>query len=903
MVSARLGGGSLARKAAVRLGVSLGLFVVLIALATTHIYHLALRGLVEERGDSLVTFYKARLAQVEKDWQIQAMDFKARLEYTRLLERAEIPVADLNAFVTLQGSDRRFHHLLVATREGEVLFESGRELALAAIPLDRDQESGHYWDASLGQLFRVFRNPIWLGSHRGMGSAALFFRVDNALLNQIGSPGLTLFLVHDAVPIASSGGEAGVSRLREETDAPQGQFRGSLPWTGLSTDSLQLLIEAPVVTLFTTGELTLMMSLVPIVDGLILWFTIGGWLLRQTRRLTLLQGAVDAYSTTQALTPLVDHRLAQAEERQNDEISRVAGAIRSLVSILTQRDQERLVAEKLRLQAEMEYRSILATALDGYWVTDGEGRFLEVNEAFCCMSGYSRQEILSLRVADLDAAADREHHLRHFEKTLTEGSSRFETQLRHRDGSLIPVDVSLQHLPLRGGVMVVFVRDISQFHRAEEALLRAKEVAEEASQAKSLFLANMSHEIRTPLNAIVGIAELLGESSLDGEQRRFLGIFQNAGQALLGLVDDILDLSKVEAGHLVLERIPFDPRVLVDGVIQILSLRARAKGVGLTHVVAPDLPGEIVGDPKRLRQVLINLVGNAVKFTQRGEVLVAVTREGADFSPLSLRFTVADSGMGIAADKLAMIFEPFTQVDASVTRKHGGTGLGLAISRRLIELMQGTIEVQSTLERGSCFSFIARFDLPSTRFSPAVVESSKPASFSREYLSFPGSTGTMEPLSEAGPAEGEESRALHILLAEDSDDNVELVKAFLRRCPYTLKVAGNGAEALSLFRGGRFDLVLMDIQMPVMDGYQATRAIRQWEGEQGLSPTPIMALTAFALDGDAEKSLAVGCQAHMTKPIRKSALLAAIRDLTAPPPSGEAVPPWRLASGEPRKDP
>ncbi|MEF3698611.1 hybrid sensor histidine kinase/response regulator [Desulfolutivibrio sp.] len=416
-------------------------------------------------------------------------------------------------------------------------------------------------------------------------------------------------------------------------------------------------------------------------------------------------------------------------------------------------------------------------------------------------------------------------------------------------------------------------REIEERKTAEERLRDAKFSAEQAAMAKSEFLARMSHEIRTPINIIMGMADLLSESGLSDRQRRYVSSFQSAGELLLAIINDILDFSKIEAGRIELEHVVFSLNEELRRVADLAAFRATGKGLGFTWTIAEDVPDFVVGDPARLRQVLMNLLGNALKFTVSGEVRLRVERNAATARSggpgpgegFLARFTITDTGIGIPQKVLGDIFEHFTQADVSTSRQYGGTGLGLAICRRLVDLMGGAITVTSEEGQGSVFSFTAMLDVARTGSVPDTSRTVAPET------GFPaGEALSVDPPAFRLRFSGKPST---ILLAEDNEANRNVVRLFLADQPVEIFVAENGLQAVELVRDRVFDLVFMDVEMPGMDGLAATRAIRNMERQSGRAAAPVIALTAHAFQEHRRQCLEAGCTDFVTKPVGKARLL------------------------------
>jgi PAS domain S-box-containing protein len=651
---------------------------------------------------------------------------------------------------------------------------------------------------------------------------------------------------------------------------------------------------------------------------------------------------------------------------------------------------------------------IVESAPNGMLMATQDGIITLINKETERLFRYDRQEVVGQPVELLIPERFRSghpaqrtaffHHPAH--RSMGVGRELFG---RRKDGTEFPLEIGLNPIKTPDGLQVlasivdITARKLTETQLNETTqqlasmnikLMAAHQSDLAATRAKSEFLATMSHEIRTPMNAIIGMADLLQDTELSQDQNEYVQRFSRAAFGLMDLLNNILDISRIEAGHFDLESIPFDLHDLAEETVDLLDAQATAKNIELMCFVHPEVPQYTLGDPTRLRQVLVNLVANAIKFTEVGEVVLRIEPGNDPTDPTAFSFSAWDTGIGIPPDKLQTVFGDFSQVDSSTTRKYGGSGLGLSISKRIVTMMGGTLTATSIEGEGSAFSFVLRLTATSApKLIPdplatlkdhrvlIVDDNETNRMIIREHLrrlgaqsvEAPEGTSALTALHDAHQ-QGEpfhlaildyhmpdmsglilarairqrpdcvglplilhtsqvrtdhslEMRALgmagylhkpisrkrllqavaaalgqtpvpskapvqtqsipllppvRILLAEDLEDNREVVALFLKETPCVLDMAENGAVAVDKFHTGTYDLILMDIQMPVMDGYNATRAIRNWEQERQRPPIPILALTANAFQNELDQSLSAGCTAHLTKPIKKKTLLAAI---------------------------
>ncbi len=527
------------------------------------------------------------------------------------------------------------------------------------------------------------------------------------------------------------------------------------------------------------------------------------------------------------------------------------------------RAHQKLTASNAQLAATQQQLNQQIFALNQHAivsVANAKGEIIDANDKFCEISGYSRAELLGKNHRLVNSGYHTQAFFEQMWATITAGQV-WSGELRNqaKDGSYYWVSATLVPFIDSSGQPYQYIgirTDITERKAFELEALSAKEAAEAANKAKSEFLANMSHEIRTPMNGIIGMTNLALDTQNPEELQEYLVIVRDSAEALLTILNDILDFSKIEANKLQLENVQFDLYALLEQIHKILANRAEEKGLKLSLILEPEVPQYLQGDPTRLRQVIINLVGNAIKFTHQGWIQLAVKRLAVKGQQASLQFAVTDTGVGIAENQLQAIFEAFSQADASTTREFGGTGLGLSISSQLVQLMGGEIHVQSREGEGSCFEFVLPFAVAE---QPAVTQ--------------------QEPRLAECSQEASTPAAIRTLLVEDNPVNRKLASTLLAKQGCLVDQAVNGQEGLDAYKlqvesSKPYDLVVMDLQMPVLGGLEATRKLREYEARAGIDPVTIIAMTANAMEGDREACLKAGMNDYLSKPIRFDELKA-----------------------------
>jgi PAS domain S-box-containing protein len=504
---------------------------------------------------------------------------------------------------------------------------------------------------------------------------------------------------------------------------------------------------------------------------------------------------------------------------------------------------DRKRVEEALQESEKKYRNIFNNSTEGIFRTSPDGQVLMANPALARMFGYESPEDILKNVSDLkeqfyidSPKRDEIMHLINKQGPVKD----YELKSKCKDGSIIDVSMSVYAVRDENQNLLYYegmLEDITEKKRIEELKI-AKESAEAATRAKTEFLAKMSHEIRTPMNAIIGLSYLLRNTNLTARQCDYLNKIETSAKSLLGIINNILDISKIEAGKLEMESVDFQLHDIMNNIADIFSEYAIEKGINLAVLVAEDVPRELLGDPLRLEQVLVNLTDNAVKFTVSGSIMIRADLVNKDAMRCRLRFSVTDSGIGMTREEISRLFVIFSQADSSITRKFGGTGLGLAISRRLVEMMGGEIHVESEPGKGSTFNFTAEFGC-----QPAIRKNKEEKTTIQPVIDFSG---------------------LRLLLVEDNFINQQVAREVLENAGVLVDAVNNGLEAVEAVRLNAYDAVIMDVEMPVMSGYEATRIIREDAHNMDL---PIIAMTAHSLEEVQKECLAVGMNDYVTKPI------------------------------------
>jgi PAS domain S-box-containing protein len=956
---------SIARQAALRLILSLGLFVVLLGVSSYQLYSIALQKAARERAEDLATFYQARLMQLDRDWELQANDFKVRLEVTRLLEEKKTSVTSLQAFMTMQGINRHFQYLLIQNRLGGRVFNFGTALDLKEIPVPAGQDSGWYLAQGSGNLYRVFVVPIWLGEAE-TGRMAVFYEIDNSLLFNLATPGIVLTARHDGKPIASSTGQAGLGEAKPPAARTTDAEDREIPWDLNAANKTLLHINAPIKVLFTKTELALGAAMIPIIDGLILWFTLGFWLMRNAHRVRELGGAVEEFVDSHRPTAKLKEKLLLARGEQIDEISEVADAIGDMAEQTLQRERERIEEEARHRLWSM----VFANSNEAIIITDRDNHILTANAVFTRMTGYAEDEVVGRNPRTLSSSRQtREFYSEMWRQIEEHGNWSGNMLGQRKDGSVYPTWLNINVVRDSAGNITNYVGsflDISERKQAEDELResearyeravngandgiwewnvvtgeyylsprwkqllgyedhelpnvqdsffnqihpedqprvseairahfeerkpyeielrlqcksgeyrwfyargkvmrdeqgqplrmagsitditekkRAEQSLREANQHKDEFLAMLAHELRNPLAPIRNAAQLIGRlGRTDPEIKWAQEVIEGQVVHLARLVDDLLDVSRIARGKITLKQEDIELAMLVEKLMQSIRPLADNKGHHLA-VRLPEYPVQLHGDPVRLNQILFNLIDNAIRYTPDGGRIEL----DAHMAGPEIEISVRDNGMGIRAGLLPRVFDLFQQDERKLDRAQGGLGIGLTLVQHMVEMHGGRV---------TAYSEGPGLGATLTVWLPAKIMPVLPAALK-----------IVDNISLASGA--------RVLVVDDDFAVADSMAKLLKMTGYAVRVANTGQAALEQIPLFRPQVVLLDIGLKGMDGFET--AIRLRELPEGRD-IYVIAVTGYADEKTKAQALESGCNHFLAKPVSFAVLNGLLAEVT-----------------------
>ena len=855
----------------------LGIFIIFCLFWIVSIlilYIITLNHYNETNAKNNQDFYLGRITQIEADWKSEAFAFKTNLELLDIFHQDKDWRDILHNYLILLGEDVQFARIRILDKNNALQFDSITDAPIQELIINHDNYLWHFEPVSQ-TLFWVIQIPIWL-NNGSIGHLQLFKPIDNSLLFNNHYPYTHLHLLWRDNQIAYS------DRIEDtfsELDIFLNQFRIVIPWTPGKTDVMLKIHQTLPTPISIWSVLTTTYFTITLFGGIILLF-LTNWFMHLTRRILQLRTITKNFIDNYQFPPKRDLDFAR---NRPDELTDLANMLENLIFTVQLRDSERdrteqelrnthqslevyqqqleqlVISRTAELElSEEKIRLILDSNAAGVFGTDSDGRITFINPAACAILGYRAEEVIN-QYAHLTLHHSREDGSPYpmEECPITHSLTRGEVNYSRREifwranGEKIPITYASQPIRKNGQIigLVVSFFDISEQVKVEDALKWAMLEAQRLERVKSNFLASMSHEIRTPMNSIIGFCELaLQDSMIRSLTKGYLHTILKSARLLLTIINDILDISKLEGGHIALEKICFNLPNALKYTLRTVEQHALNKYLTLNLELDNALPRRCWGDPIRLNQVLLNLVDNAIKFTEKGSITVTV-KPSAESE--TYHFAISDTGIGMTSDQLGKIFDPFTQADQSTTRRFGGTGLGTTLARQIVELMGGKIWVESQFEIGSTFHFTV--PLPEAPNSPDCLYDDE---------------------NEAVPNEYNSPRQFRILLAEDQEENASLVMLRLQQHGHCIIWVKNGREAIDTYLHDHFDLILMDVMMPKLDGLTATEEIRKIEKEfTPNSMIPIIALTASVMHEDNQKCMRAGMNALIPKPIEFNKLL------------------------------